>query len=95
LMFFWFYFQALLFVYVCFLYFRKTYNKNTFLLRWFIAFICLNGEILFGDYICTLASWWWVRAAVRNDEESKSIFSAIYYAHFSSITHLLWRLPGS
>lgn len=24
--------------------FGKTYNKNTFLLRWFIAFICLNGR---------------------------------------------------
>lgn len=44
--------------------FRKTYNKNTFLLRWFIAFICLNGRY-FGDYIHTLmccraamAGWW-------------------------------------
>lgn len=70
--------------------FRKTYNKNTFLLRWFIAFICLNGRY-FGDYIHTLmccraamAGWW---KKIKID-----FYFAIFLTHFSSITHLLWRL---
>lgn len=54
--------------------FRKTYNKNTFLLRWFIAFICLNGRY-FGDYIHTLMC---CRCYGMMKKKSKSIFISLF-----------------
>lgn len=55
--------------------FRKTYNKNTFLLRWFIAFICLNGRY-FGDYthIDVLPQLW-------HDEKNQNRFLFRYFSH--------------
>lgn len=59
--------------------FEKTYNKNTFLLRWFIAFICLNGEILFFFGAALMSC-----RMMRNRNRFFPLYSSSFLEHHSS-----------